>query len=69
MSSQDGAFAEAVDHQEIAEALGTDYFRIRDELTEAEVELLERTRRFVDDEVLPVIGDYWERADFPWGRR
>src|SRR5260370_34405121 len=23
-------------------------------------------RRFVDREVLPVINDYWERADFPW---
>ena len=25
-----------------------------------------RTRDFVDDEVLPVINDYWERAEFPW---
>src|SRR4029453_6963179 len=25
-----------------------------------------RTRNFVDDEVLPVINDYWERAEFPW---
>ena len=24
------------------------------------------TRRFVDDEVLPVINDYWERAELPW---
>jgi glutaryl-CoA dehydrogenase len=23
-------------------------------------------RRFVDDEVLPVIGGYWERAELPW---
>ena len=23
-------------------------------------------RKFVDDEVLPVIGDYWERAEMPW---
>ncbi len=37
MSSQDGALAEAADHQEIGEALGTDYSRIRDELTETEV--------------------------------
>ena len=26
---------------------------------------LERTRRFVHEEVLPVINDYWERADVP----
>src|SRR5438876_118448 len=25
-----------------------------------------RTRRFVDEEVLPVINDYWERAELPW---
>ena len=25
-----------------------------------------RTRDFVDHEVLPVINDYWERAEFPW---
>jgi alkylation response protein AidB-like acyl-CoA dehydrogenase len=27
---------------------------------------LRRVRAFVDDEVLPTIGDYWERADMPW---
>ena len=26
---------------------------------------LDATRKFVDDEVLPVINDYWERAEFP----
>jgi hypothetical protein len=25
----------------------------------------ERVRRFVDDEVLPAVNDYWERAEFP----
>jgi glutaryl-CoA dehydrogenase len=50
---------------DIGRALGTDYFLIRDELTDAEVDCLERTRRFVDSEVLPVICDHWERADMP----
>jgi glutaryl-CoA dehydrogenase len=50
----------------IGKSLGTDYFLIREELTEAELEYWRRTRRFVDQEVLPVINDYWERADFPW---
>jgi len=53
-------------HEEIGRALGTDYFDIRDELSEAELGYLMRTRRFVEDEVLPVISDYWERAEFPW---
>jgi len=43
----------------------TDYLGLQDELTAAELDYLERTRRFVDHEVLPVIGDYWERAEFP----
>jgi glutaryl-CoA dehydrogenase len=66
MSSHDGALAEAGDFTGIGEALRTDYFHIRDELTEAEVDLLDRTRRFVDDEVIPVIGDYWEKAELSW---
>ncbi len=51
---------------EIGRSLGTDYFGLRDELTDEEREYLQRTRDFVDDEVLPVINDYWERADFPF---
>jgi len=52
-------------HDDIGKALGTDYFLIRPELTAAELDYLDRTRRFVEDEVLPVIGDYWEAADVP----
>ncbi len=37
MSSQDGAVDEAADYINVGEALGTDYSRIRDELTETEV--------------------------------
>jgi glutaryl-CoA dehydrogenase len=51
---------------DIGKSLGTDYFGLRDELTEAEQAYLERTREFVDTEVLPVINGYWERAEFPW---
>jgi glutaryl-CoA dehydrogenase len=53
-------------YRDIGKALGTDYFHIRDELTGAEVDYLERARHFVENEVLPVIGDYWERAELPW---
>ncbi len=45
--------------------LGTDYLLLRDELSSDELDYLQRTRAFVQDEVLPVIGDYWERAEFP----
>ncbi len=51
---------------DVGGALGTDYFSLRDPFTPAQEEVLERVREFVDDEVLPVINDYWERAEFPW---
>jgi glutaryl-CoA dehydrogenase len=51
--------------EDIGRARGTDYFRIRDQLTEQERAYLDTTRRFVDDDVLPVINDYWEQAEFP----
>jgi glutaryl-CoA dehydrogenase len=47
-------------------ALVTDHFLVREQFDEAEWEPFMRTRRFVDEEVLPVINDYWERAEFPW---
>jgi glutaryl-CoA dehydrogenase len=53
-------------YQGIGRSLGTDYFRIADQLTPEERDYLRRTRDFVDDQVLPVINDYWERAEFPW---
>src|SRR5919107_5967043 len=50
----------------IGTSLGTDYFGLRDELTDSERDYLQRARGFVDGEVLPVINGYWERAEFPW---
>jgi glutaryl-CoA dehydrogenase len=50
----------------IGRSRGTDFFRIRDQLSEQERTYLDTVRAFVDDQVLPVINDYWERAEFPW---
>ena len=50
----------------IGEALGTDYFGLREPFTPQQEDYLTRTRAFVDTEVLPVINDYWERAEFPF---
>ena len=52
-------------YETIGRSLGTDFFRIGDQLTDEERAYWRRTRDFVDDEVLPVINDYWERAEFP----
>jgi glutaryl-CoA dehydrogenase len=49
----------------IARARGTDFFKVGNQLTAEEREYWNRARQFVDDEVLPVINDYWERAEFP----
>jgi glutaryl-CoA dehydrogenase len=47
-------------------ALVTDHFLVREQFDDAEWDAFMRTRRFVDEEVLPVVNDYWERAEFPW---
>jgi glutaryl-CoA dehydrogenase len=52
--------------EDLGHALATDYFFLREQLTDGQLELLRRVRVFVDDEVLPVIGGYWERAEMPW---
>ena len=55
---------ELTDH--LGQSRATDYFFIREQLTDEQLGALRRVRRFVDDEVLPVIGGYWERAEMPW---
>ena len=52
-------------YTDIGKALGTDYFLLKAHLTDDERDYLERTRRFVHDEVLPQINDFWERAEVP----
>lgn len=49
----------------IGNALSTDYFQLREEFSPEQRDHLLRTRAFVEDEVLPVINGYWERAEFP----
>jgi glutaryl-CoA dehydrogenase len=50
----------------IGDSLYTDYFQLKEEFTPAQLDYLQRTRAFVEDDVLPVINGYWERAEFPW---
>ena len=51
---------------DLGKALATDYFFLRQQLSPEQLDYLARARRFVDEEVIPVIGGYWERAEFPW---
>ena len=43
-----------------------DYYLLDELLTEEARDVRARVRAFVESDVLPVINDYWERADFPW---
>ena len=52
--------------QDIGLARETDYFLMKDQLTEDELGLLYRVRRFAEAEVLPVVNQYWERDEFPF---
>jgi glutaryl-CoA dehydrogenase len=45
--------------------VNSDYFLLDDELTPKERALRDQVRSYVDSDILPVINDYWERAEFP----
>ena len=51
---------------DLGEALGTDFFTVREQFTDEQWDRFITTRRFVDNEVLPVVADYWERAELAW---
>ncbi|SFL69565.1 acyl-CoA dehydrogenase family protein [Geodermatophilus ruber] len=55
-----------MDLPHLGEALGTDFFSVREQFTDEQWARFLAVRRFVDREVLPVAGDYWERAEVPW---
>ena len=45
---------------------GSDIYLTEDLLGEEELAVRDRVRRFCDEDVLPVINGYWERAEFPF---
>jgi glutaryl-CoA dehydrogenase len=52
--------------EHLGESLGTDFFSVREQFTDEQWSHFIAIRRFVDEEVIPVIGPYWERAEIPW---
>jgi len=44
---------------------GTDYYLLEDLITEEEKIVRNTVREFVDKEVLPIIGEYWLKGEFP----
>jgi glutaryl-CoA dehydrogenase len=55
-----------VPSEHLGESLGTDFFSVREQFTEEQWSHFITVRRFVDEEVVPVIAPYWERAELPW---
>lgn len=51
---------------ELTRALDTDYYLLEELLSDDERALRDRVRGFVDAEVIPVVNDYWEAAEFPF---
>jgi glutaryl-CoA dehydrogenase len=47
-------------------AAASDYYLLDQTLSQDERALRDKVREFCDREVLPIINDYWERADFPF---
>jgi glutaryl-CoA dehydrogenase len=41
----------------LGESLGTDFFSVREQFTDEQWEHFVTVRRFVDDEVVPVVGE------------
>jgi glutaryl-CoA dehydrogenase len=52
--------------QSLALSLGTDFYLMDEMLTDEERCIRDSVRVFCDQEVIPIINDYWERAEFPF---
>ena len=55
-----------VSSEHLGESLGTDFFSVREQFTDEQWSHFITVRRFVDEEVVPVVGPYWERAEICW---
>lgn len=50
----------------VKEEINSDYFMVDDFLSEDERIIRKKVRNFVETDLLPVINDYWDRAEFPF---
>ncbi|MDP8925644.1 MAG: acyl-CoA dehydrogenase family protein [Actinomycetota bacterium] len=51
---------------DVTRSLGTDYYLIEELLADEEREIRDRVRAFADREIIPVINEYWDKAQFPF---
>lgn len=50
----------------LGQSLGTDFYLIDELLTEEERSIRDKVRTFCDNDVIPIINGYWERAEVPF---
>src|SRR5438309_6636357 len=50
----------------LGQSLGTDFYLMDELLSSEERSIRDKVRTFCDKEVIPIINDYWERAEFPF---
>jgi len=65
-SPRRGASNDAGDERASRGILGTDFFSVREQFTDEQWSHFITVRRFFDEEVVPVVGPYWERAEICW---
>jgi len=51
---------------DVSKGLGTDYYMVEEWMSEEDREIRDRVRDFCDREVIPVMGGYWNREEFPF---
>jgi glutaryl-CoA dehydrogenase len=51
---------------DVTQSLGTDYYLLEEMLSDEERAIRDKVRAFADREVIPIINDYWEKAEFPF---
>src|SRR6476619_3632611 len=47
-------------------SVNSDFYGLDDYLNDADRALIARVRSFVEQDVTPIINEYWEKADFPY---
>jgi glutaryl-CoA dehydrogenase len=64
----DGKDDERQEHMivDVTPSQGTDFYFMDELLTEEERRIRDRVRALCDQEVIPIINSYWERAEFPF---
>jgi glutaryl-CoA dehydrogenase len=51
---------------DVTKSLGTDFYLLDELLTDEERQIRDKVRAFCDREVIPIMGEYWDRAEFPF---